>query len=107
MLGIQIIGVLFGLFMLYYTYLHHKRKEFTIKEFCLWVLLWVMFIIISLVPWILDPIVKSLKIARVMDLLIIIGFMFLIGALLYTYVLVRNLQKNIEEIVRKIALEKK
>ena len=106
-LGIQIIGILFGLFMVYYTFLHYKRKEFTVKEFSFWVLLWALFIIISLAPELLDPFVKSLELARAMDLLIILGFMFLIGALLYTYILVRNLQKKIEEVVRKIAFEKK
>ena len=106
-LGIQIIGALFGLFMVYYTFLHYKRKEFTVKEFSFWVFLWALFIIVSLAPSLLDPFVKSLELARAMDLLVILGFMFLIGALPYTYILVRNLQKKMEEVVRKIALEKK
>lgn len=106
-LGIQIIGALFGLFMVYYTFLHYKRKEFTVKEYSFWVVLWVLFIVVALAPWLLDPFVKSLELARAMDLLIILGFMFLIGALLYTYILVRNMQKKVEEIVRKIAFEKK
>jgi len=32
LLGIQLVGVLFGLFMLYITFLHGKRKEFSSKE---------------------------------------------------------------------------
>ena len=27
-LGIQILGIIFGLFMTYFTFLHYKRKEF-------------------------------------------------------------------------------
>ena len=106
-LGIQVIGAIFGLFMIYYTYLHYKREEFTVKEFSFWAALWVFFIIVSLAPWILDPLVRKLELSRAMDLFIILGFMFLIGALLYTYILVRNMQKKIEDIVRKMALEKK
>ena len=44
-LGIQILGVLFGFFMMYYTFLQHKRKEFTIKEYISWFTLWVIFVI--------------------------------------------------------------
>jgi len=32
LLAIQIIGILFALFMLYVTFLHLRRKEFTTKE---------------------------------------------------------------------------
>ena len=106
-LGIQIIGSSFGLFMIYYTFLHYKRKEFTVKEFCFWVLLWILFITFSFFPWLLEPFVKTLRFGRTIDLVIVLGFMFLIGALLYTYILVRNIQKKMEEIVRRIAFEKK
>jgi len=106
-LGIQILGLLFGIFMMYYTFLHHKRKELTVKEYLFWIILWVLFVIVALFPVILDPIVKSLNLARTMDFFIIVGFMFLIGSLFYIYLLVRGNQKRLEEIVRKIAIEKK
>jgi len=78
-LGIQIIGILFGFFMMYYTFLHYKRKEFTMREYGFWLILWALFIVITLFPDILDPILKSLSIARALDFFIIIGFLFLIG----------------------------
>jgi hypothetical protein len=106
LLGIQIFGVLFGLLMLYLTFIHYKRKEFTIKEYIFWFLLWIIFVIIALFPSILDPIVIELKFARTLDLLIITGFLFLIGSIFYTYTIVRANQKKLEEIVRKIAIEK-
>ena len=105
-LGIQILGLLFAIFMLYYTYLHFKRKEITLKECSFWVILWGIFIPISLVPQILDPLVKSLNLARTLDFFIILGFMFLLGTVFYTYLLVRKNQKRLEEIVRKTAIEK-
>lgn len=106
-LGIQIIGILFGFFMMYYTFLHYKRKEFTMKEYAFWLVLWAIFIIVTLFPGILDPILKSLSIARALDFFIIIGFLFLIGVIFYTYTIVRKSQKKIEEIVRNIAVKKK
>jgi hypothetical protein len=106
-LGIQILGVLFGFFMIYYTFLHYKRKEITFKESSAWIIMWALFLIVTVWPQILNPIVASLSLARTMDFFIILGFMFLIGALFYTYTIVRKNQNRLEEIVRKIAIEKK
>lgn len=106
-LGIQILGTLFGVFMIYYVFLHYKRKELTIKEYLFWVVLWVIFIILTLFPSVLKPIVQTAGFARTMDFFIVAGFMFLVGSLFYIYLLVRSNQKRLEEIVRKIAFEKK
>ena len=105
-LGIQIAGSLFGLFMIYYSFLHYKRKEFTAKEFIFWVFLWVSFTIIALFPFLLDPIYKKIGFLRVLDLLTIVGFMFLITAIFYTYTLTRKNQKKLETIVREMAMKK-
>ena len=105
-LGIQIAGFLFGLFMIYYSFINYKRKEFTVKEFSFWVLLWVVFVIIALFPYLLDPLVKSLGFLRALDLLVISGFIFLIFAIFYTYTISRKNQKQIETIAREIAIKK-
>lgn len=105
-LGIQIAGSLFGLFMIYYSFLNYKRKQFTAKEFTFWLFLWIIFILISLFPFLLDPIVKSVGFLRALDLLTISGFIFLIAAIFYTYTLTRKNQKQLEEIVRIIAIKK-
>lgn len=107
LLGIQIIGILFGIFMMYYTFLHYKRREFSIREYSFWLILWAVFIVVTLFPAILDPILKTLSIARTLDFFIIIGFLFLIGVTFYTYTIVRKNQKKLEEIVRSMAMKKK
>ena len=105
-LGIQIAGSLFGLFMAYYSFLNYKRKEFTVKEFGFWAFLWILFIIVALFPFLLDPIVKSVGFLRALDLLTIIGFIFLTTAIFYTYTLARKNQRKLETIVREIAMKK-
>lgn len=105
-LGIQIAGFLFGLFMIYYSFLKYKRAEFTIREIIFWTVIWAGFIIIALVPYILDPIAKSLNFARTFDLLVITGFLFLIIAIFYTYAVARKTQKHVENIVREMAMKK-
>lgn len=106
-LGIQIIGILFGVFMLYYVFLHHKRKELTIREYFFWVGLWLVFIALTLFPRALKPITESIGFARTMDAFIVAGFMFLIGSIFYIYLLIRGNQKRLEEVVRKMAFERK
>ena len=105
-LGIQIAGFLFGLFMVYYSFLNYKRKEFTTKEFSFWIMLWAAFIVITLFPFVLDPVVKTLGFFRALDLLVISGFLFMIAAIFYTYTITRKNQKQLEIIVREIAIKK-
>ena len=106
-LGIQIIGILFGFFMTYFTFLHYKRKEFTVKEYGFWLIFWGVFIIITLFPQFLDPVLLTLSIARTLDFFIIMGFLFLIFVNVYTYTIVRKNQKKLEEVVREVAMRKK
>ena len=103
-LGIQIAGFLFGLFMIYYSFLSYKRKEFTIKEFSFWLILWILFIIIAMFPFVLDPIAKTFSFFRTLDLLVISGLLFLIVVIFYTYTITRKNQKQLEIIVRAIAM---
>ncbi len=105
-LGIQIAGFLFGLFMIYYSFLNYKRKEFTAKEFTFWIVLWVIFIIVTLFPFVLDPIVKTFGFFRTLDLLIISGFLFLIISMFYIYTVIRKSQNQVETIVRELAIKK-
>ena len=105
-LGIQIAGFLFGLFMVYYSFLNFKRKEFTAKEISFWIFVWVLFILISLFPSILDPVVREFGFLRTLDLLVISGFLFLIITNFYTYTVVRKTQKKLEALVRAMAIDK-
>jgi hypothetical protein len=106
-LGIQIVGILFSIFMIYYTFLQYKKKDITIKEYLVWVCLWIIFIVLTIFPNIIRPIVKPIGFARIFDFFIVAGFMFIIGSIFYIYLLVRSNQKRLEDIVRKVAIDKK
>jgi len=105
-LGIQIAGFLFGLFMIYYSFLNYKKKEFTSKEFFFWTLLWIIFIVVTLFPFVLDPIVKTFGFFRALDVLIVTGFLFLIISIFYTYTVTRRTQKQLETVVSQLAIKK-
>ena len=103
-LGIQILGVCFGLMMVYVSVLHNKRKEFTEKESLFWISIWTAFIVVSLFPKSLDFLRQDvLGISRTMDFLIIAGFILLTGLIFYMYGLLRKNQKKLEQVVRKLA----
>ena len=104
--GIQILGILFGLFMLYLTFLYQKRHEFSIQESLLWSTMWLGFILVSILPNALQFFVKGvLHMARPLDFLIIVGFMFLIGISFYNFRLLKKMEARVELMVRKIALK--
>jgi len=106
-LGIQVAGALFGLFMLYYSFLNYKKKEFTAKEFGFWVFVWMVFVIVALFPYILDFITIKFGFFRTLDVLVISGFLFLITAVFYTYTIVRKVQRKLETVVREMAIKKR
>ncbi len=105
-LGIQFVGIFFGLFMLYITTLYSKRKEIDAKERWFWVSAWIVFILLVIFPNSVDMIARRvLNISRTLDFLIILGFMFLIGISFYNYLIIKKNQNKIEKIVRKIAVK--
>ncbi len=104
-LWIQIVGALFGMFFIYLAFLNFKRKEFTVNEWAIWTLVAAAFVVVTLVPNVLDPFVRTLNIARKFDFMVILGFMFLTAASFYTYRTSMKNQKKLEEVVRKVAIE--
>ena len=104
--GVQILGALFGLLLLYLAFVHQKRREFTIKEWFGWSGLAIVFIIFAIFPQILDPVTVRLKIFRALDFMVILGFMFMIIVIFYTYTLSRTNQKKLEIIIRSEAIGK-
>ena len=104
--GIQIIGILFGLLMAYYTFVNYKKKQIKRSECILWMALWVLFIIASLVPDVLKMLATSLQVYRTMDFLIILGFFFLIIITFHNYLLVKKTSYKLETVVRRIAIKR-
>lgn len=106
-IGIQILGILFALFMFYITFLHQRRNEFTTKESIFWFGAWTIFLLLVIFPTSLDFFIKNiLNFNRRLDFFIVIGFMFLMGIMFHIYTIVRKNQNRVDKIVRKIAIDK-
>ena len=105
MIGIQILTILFVLWMTYFSFLHFRRKEFSFWEFSFWQLIWIALAIIVLFPKTINFLLQTLNIARAFDLLTVGGIVILFGVTFRNYVLLRRSDKKIESLVRHIALQ--
>ncbi|MBU1289747.1 DUF2304 domain-containing protein [Patescibacteria group bacterium] len=103
-LGIQIIGIIFGLLMIYFSFLHYKRQEFSKIQFLFWEIVWGVFILIVVFPKITNGIVHKMGVNRAMDLLTILGLMFITFMTFYNYTSIYRLKQKLEEKVRKETL---
>ncbi len=104
MIGIQIVAILFALWMTYFTFLHFRRREFGTIEAVLWEILWTGLIAVVLFPHSLDFVLHTFRINRAFDLVTVVGIVVLYAVFFRTYVLVRRLQRRLEELVRSDAL---
>src|SRR3989338_5451689 len=95
--GIQILGIIFGLLMAYFCFLHYKRREFGKVQFLFWEILWLGFIFVILFPKTTDVLVQELNVGRAMDLFIILGFMFITFLTFYGYTMINKIKRALEK----------
>jgi len=106
MIGIQILAILFVLWMTYFSFLHYRRREFTFWEFAFWQVIWIGLAIIVIFPSTIKFVFQTLGFSRAFDLLTVGGIVILFGATFRNYVLVRRTDRRLEELTRKVALSK-
>lgn len=104
-LGVQIVSVLFAVFMLYVVFLHWKRKDLKTSEYFFWFLLWCGFIGVTLFPNLLQNLTRLLFFARIMDFLMVLAFMILSYIGFNNYIANKKMEKKIEDLIRKDAIK--
>lgn len=104
-IGVQLILLFFGFFMIYVLFLYWKKKDIGNVIFLSWLLIWLSFIFFSLFPKVLEPLIRELFIIRVMDLGMIIAFMVLTYLSIENNIKIRNYKKMLEQLVRQIAVK--
>lgn len=104
MIGIQIVAIIFALWMIYFSFLHFRRKEFFLKEFFLWMILWIGLIVVVIFPESVKFILTTFSITRTFDLVVIVAIIVLMGITFRNYVIIRRLEKRIENFVREESL---
>ncbi len=107
LLSIQLFGIIFGIGMLYLTYIYFRRREFSVSDTVLWVAVWGGFILLIVLSTSVNTILESLRIHRAMDLFMMLGFVVMTMVVFHLYVTSRHLSKKIELLVRKIAFSER
>ncbi len=106
-LGLQIIGILFSLIMIYFALLHYKKGQLNGMEISSWIIIWVIVILVVIFPEVVRIYANSFAVSRVLDLLIAGAFVVVFVMVSSAYIRVSTLEKRIEELVRKLAVKEK
>ncbi len=101
---IQLLGIIFGISMLYFTFVKYKRREVNNIEFWMWIAGWMLLILVAIAPYTLDPIIAPLNFYRRLDFFVVIGFFVLLALGFYNYSALKRLEHKVEVLVRKQAL---
>ena len=104
--GIQILGLIFGIVMLYLTYLSFRKKDFMFGDFLLWFLVWLGFSLAVIFPSSLKLFMQTFGVVSVVQVFSILGMMFIFVLVFYLYKTVRKSQRKMEQVVKEVALRK-
>lgn len=104
--GVQIIGIVFALVMIYLTFVYYKRKNYDAKSMVLWMIIWIGILLIIGRPETVYGIMQALEIERTADFIVMAGFTVFSVILFYLYVLTKRTNNKVEELVRRVAFGK-
>lgn len=103
---LQIILLAFAIFMAYSLFLHWKKKDISNNLFVFWLVIFLVFIVITVCPKIIEPLLKELFVVRVMDLGMIGTFMILTYVTIENNIKIKKVENQLEKLVRKISIKK-
>ncbi len=107
MILLQILSLVFGLFMIYVARIHLMKQHIQRVEFFLWFAIWIGFIFLAIFPQSISGVAQTLKISRVFDLLMIIALMILSFLSFQNRIDAKKLEKKFEKLIRKNAIDDK
>ncbi len=93
--------------MFFYFYFGLKKGEFTINEFLFWSFFSILIIFFGIKPSFLKFITDFFQFYRILDFVTVVGFMFFTIAILYLYKHNKRLEKKLNSLVVKLAVENK
>jgi hypothetical protein len=102
---VQILGIIFGLIMLYNTFFHYKRKEFGKIQFILWGFIWTSFLFIVIFLRIASGIIQQFGFIRTLDFLVIVALVIITFLTFHNYTSLNALRKKLEKKTREDSLK--
>jgi hypothetical protein len=104
-LGMQLLGILFGIVMIYFTFLYYKRHNYDKLAFIFWLVTWLGVITIFGLPKLIYGVMDFLAIQRTADFFTATAIIFLTTLIFYLYSSVKKTESRVERLVRTLALE--
>lgn len=100
-IGLQIVGILFSLLMIYFAVLHYRRGEIGTHEIVVWIVVWVFTILATMFPDMLRTYAETFAVSRLFDLMVVGALILSLYMISAVYVRTRKIEKKVEEFVRK------
>ena len=104
--GIQILACAVSLVMMYFTYTAFRKRHFGPGSLGLWEAIWLLLAVATLFPGLFAPLASTLRLARLMDLVMVAGMFVLAVIVFYLYMGLARMQAKVESLVRERALER-
>ena len=105
LLGVQFLGILFALMMIYFTFLYYKRNNYDRKSLIIWILIWLAFLSMVLFPKTIYAIMQALEIQRTVDFFVVAGFLAGAVIIFHIFNIAKKNEKKLEYIIRTLSLQ--
>jgi hypothetical protein len=103
---VQLILTCFSVFMIYKLFLHWKKAEISSVVFRIWILIWSLFILITIFPRFFELFLFKPFFVRVMDFGMIVAFVILTYLTFENNVKIKKYEQQIEKLIRAVAVKK-
>ncbi|MBD3355005.1 DUF2304 family protein [Candidatus Woesearchaeota archaeon] len=104
---IQVLGVVFALFLLVKTVQKFKQGKLKTSSFVFWSIIWALIIVVSILPWTTSLLARLLGVGRGVDIAVYGSIVLLFYLMFKIYLKLQRIDRTITSLVRKIAIEKK
>lgn len=104
---IQVILIIFILYVILKVALRYKDKVISLQEFILWTIFWFMVAFVVILPETTSLVANLVGVGRGVDLVIYVSVLILFYLAFRILVRLDKIEKQITKVVRKISLDQK
>ena len=104
---IQIIIVLFALFVLIRILMRFRKREISLKEFLFWLVFWTAVVIVTVFLRETDFVAQYFGVERAADLVVYLSILIIFYTIFRVYVRIDRIERNISKIITAISFIKK
>lgn len=101
----QIVLIAFSLFAIVHATRQYRRQKISFHWLALWSILWLAVILVAIAPQTTDLIAQTVGVQRGADLLVYTAVVVLVYGLYRLYVRMMRVEREITELVRKVAID--